>query len=410
MNLRKYMNVARYALYDAGNSNYDTLFIALAFPIFLEEVVVSDAKQVDLMWAVLFSLATLAAAVLGPQMGNLADRRGSKFSLLRWVSFAAIGGTAAVALLPPRQMILTAGMFVVTHTCFLLAGVLYNSALADVSTKQNAAMVSSLAWGVGYVGGLLGLLIALATKGLAVEADRVRLIFRIAGAMFLLFALPLMLARLKGRPTEEAGSGEARSQSLVRLLQSFMREGSRFRLFWAFFLYMNGVNTVIIFTSWFAKQTLGYEMDELIWLFVKMNLVAAPSAIIFGKVAERFGQITVLKFVVAAWVAVVLVICVAGKEMFDVVACCAASLIGPVQALSRSLFRVIFPDDSMSAFFGVQSLATRGSALVGPLLFGVVSTLTGSQRLGALTAAALFAAGLAILFTVPKSAVKQIER
>lgn len=407
MNLRKYTNIARYALYDAGNSNYDTLVIALAFPLFLETVVVShpDPRRADLVWGVMAAAGTILAAVAGPLLGALSDRWNAKFRLLRWMSFIAIGGTFLLAFLPPGRVFIAGALFVATHCTFLLAALLYNSALADVSSRANAAVVSSVAWGVGYLGGLAGLLIALTTGSIASMPARLKSLFVIASLMFLAFSLPLLLMRRRGTARGPCPA-EVASLRLTVILRSFMHEAKRSRFFWAFFLYSNGVNTVIYFTSLFARNTLGFKIDGLIGLFIMMNIVAAPAAIVFGKIAEKFGQVRTLKAVVAGWIVVVILIALIGwrqdQRMFTIVACCAASLLGPVQALSRSLFRIIFPREAMSTYFGVQSLANRSAALLGPLLFGIVSYLTGSQIMGALSAGLLFAAGLAVLFTVPK--------
>ena len=405
MNLRKYTGIARYALYDAGNSNYDTLVVALAFPLFVRSAVVADPSRADLVWGIMAAGGTLLAAILGPKVGALVDRTGGKFRALRWLSFAAIAGTFLLARLPSGGVVVAGGLFVVTQCAFLLAALLYNSALADVSTRRNAAVISSAAWGVGYLGGLVGLTIALLTRNIHPPDARLRSLFVVAAGMFLVFALPLVMMRRKDT-VKLRGDRPAQSLWLIPLLRSFMRESRRSRLFWAFFLYMNGVNTVVYFTAIYAKDRLGFDLDGLIGLFIIMNIVAAPASIIVGKVTERFGQLRTLKVVVGAWVAVVVLICVAGhrgdRQMFTVVACCAASLLGPVQALSRSLFRIIFPDDAMSSYFGVQSLANRSAALVGPLLFGLVSWATRSQIIGALSAGALFASGLVVLLLVPK--------
>ena len=403
MKLRNVADIARYAMYDAGNSNYDTLVIALAFPVFLQTVALDDPNKTDMVWGIVYAAATLLTMLLGPKAGAYADRRGLKFAMLRGLSLAAIACTFMLAFLPAGGVLLTGALFVLMQCCFLLASLFYNSALADVSSKDDAAMVSSISWGVGYLGGLVGLALALACKGVTPEPRRLRAFFILASVLFLAFSLPLILRRDPKRPKQT--DEEAPSLSLFAIIGSFMSGASRSRLFWAFFLYTNGVNTVIIFTSLFAKQTLGFDMNGLIGLFILMNLVAAPSAILFGKLAERIGQIRTLKIVVAAWTVAVGVIALVGhwgnQTAFTVAAACAASLIGPVQALSRSLFRIIFPENAMSSYFGVQAMANRCAALVGPLLFGVVSWLTGSQVLGALSAGLLFALGLLLLFTVP---------
>ncbi len=403
MNRRRYGDIARYALYDAGNSNYVTLIPSLVFPVYFQTVVAEGRASGDAIWGALLLSATLLAALLGPIVGNLADRRAAKFSLLRWTSWMAVGGTMCLALVVGQGILLIGVLFVLTQTSYLLATVLYDSALADVSSRKNAARISSLAWGVGYLGGLVGLLFTLATR--SPRDERFGVIFIIAAVFFFVLSLPLVLRR-SSRPSAATSAPPTRA-SFLALVRTFMADPVRSRMFWAFFLYSNGVNAVIYFTALFALTTLGYSLEGLMWLFVVMNLVAAPSAILFGRVAERLGQIRTLKGVVAAWIGVVLVLSLAEKSTFAVVACAAASLIGPVQALSRSLFRIIFPETAMSSFFGVQAMAMRGAALVGPILFGLVSWATGSQRIGALTAAALFAVGLWVLYRLPPDVEKE---
>jgi UMF1 family MFS transporter len=391
--------VARYALYDAGNSNYDTLVIAIAFPLFLRHVVVG-AEYVDLFWGCIVALSTLAAALTGPSLGAWVDRTRNKFQALRALTAAAVAGTFLMCMLPPQRPVLAGALFVITQWAFLLAVLLYFSALAEVSSRRNSALVSSISWGVGYAGGLVGLLIALATGGVDDISERMRWLFVIAGGMFLLLCTPLLAVR----PRQSGAQPTTPTPGFLSLIRFFMKEPQRRRLFWAFFLYTNGVNTVIFFTALFAQRTLGFDTDQIIRLFIAMNLVAAPAAMAFGKIAERFGQLVTLRWVVAGWVAAVGVVCYAGWRreayLFVGAACLGASLIGPVQAISRSLFRNVFPDEAMSSFFGVQALANRTAALAGPALFGLVSFLTGNQVLGALTAALLFAGGLAMLMTL----------
>ena len=412
MPLTKPADIARYALYDAGNSNYDTLVVAIAFPLFLKTFIApqtgdaaASSGAVDFTWGAIVAVGTLCAAVLGPKLGVIADRRGARLAFLRIFSVIAIAGTFLFALLPRQHLLLAGGLFALTHCAFLLAALLYNASLADVSAKDNAAFISSVAWGVGYLGGLVGLLLARATQSIHPQPARLRSLFLIAGGMFLVFSLPLLLART--RAPRAPAPRAPRSAWLIPILRAFMQNPRRRRFFWAFFLYSNGVNAVIYFTALFAKDTLHFSLNQLITLFILMNIVAAPASVIGGKIAQKYGQLRTLKGAVTAWIIVVLLVAWIGlkqnQTLFTVVACCAASLLGPVQAISRSLFRNIFPADSMSTYFGVQALANRSAALVGPLLFGLVSYLTHSQILGALSAGLLFAAGLAALFAVPRN-------
>jgi len=404
MKSRGFLGVLCYALYDAGNSNYDTLVVSLGFALFLGTAVIPEPGRADLAWGLMFAAATLVAAATGPVAGAVADRLGWKFPLLRITTLAAVAGTIGMAALPERSVALAASLFVVTQTSFLLATMFYNATLADVSTRQNAAIISSVAWGTGYAGGIVGLALSLATGTVSAITSRLRLIFLLAGGLFMVLAMPLLLTHRAGtRRTDSPGIRVA--AGIPAIVRAFAADNARASFFWAYFLYTNALNTVILFTARFAQNTLRYGMDELIVLFIAMNAVAAPASILFGKLAERSGQLHVLRMVVGGWIGAVVGVCIVGalqnKVLFALVACLAASLVGPVQALSRSLFRVAFPDEAMCSFFAVQALAARGAALVGPVLFGLVSWLSGSQIAGAASAGLLFVLGLILLTRVP---------
>lgn len=403
MSIHKYKPTIRYALYDAGNSNYATLIPSIAFPVYFKTVVASQLVATDAIWGAMIMVSTLLAAALGPKLGELADRRGSRQTMLRWISWLAIAGTAGFYFLGKDQIVLWIILFIGTNAAFLLAVFLYDATLATVSSARNAATVSSFAWAVGYIGGLIGLFLALSVDGN--NAEKLRQIFLIAAALFLILSLPLVFAKRQPQGHITAIKPTRDYQGVLSLLRTFMKDKTRSRLFWSYFLYSNGISAVIYFTSIYATTTLGYSLEQLLWLFVAMSVVAIPSVVVFGKLADLWGHIRTLKLVVACWVVIVVIVAFTDAATFRIVACIAAGLLGPAQALSRSLFRIIFPMESMSSFFGVQAIAARSSALVGPVFFGVISSVTGSQRMGVLATTLFLAAGLILLFHTPKMEV-----
>jgi UMF1 family MFS transporter len=398
MGIHKYKAAIRYALYDAGNSNYATLIPSIAFPIYFKTVVASRLAAIDAIWGAMIMVSTLFAAVLAPKLGEIADRRGSRQAMLRWISWLAIMGTAGFYFLSKDQVILGIILFIGTNTAFLLAVFLYDATLATVSSTGNAAMVSSFAWAVGYIGGLIGLFLALSTEGS--DAERLHRIFLIVAVLFLILSLPLVCTKRQSSSHITDIKSTQDHQGILTLLRTFMKDKTRSRLFWSYFFYSNGISAVIYFTSIYATTTLGYSLEQLLWLFVAMSIIAIPAVVVFGKLSDLLGQIRTLQLVVACWVVIVIIVAFTDAATFKIVACIAAGFLGPAQALSRSLFRVIFPMESMSSFFGIQALAARSSALIGPVLFGVVSSLTGSQRIGILATTSLLATGLILLFLV----------
>lgn len=397
MTLQKLKNIACYALYDAGNSNYVTLIPAIIFPVYLKTVLMQNSRFGAITFGACITMATLLAAFLGPNLGEYADRNGRKFAALRWTSLAAIAGVALMPFLGAGMFAAVVALFVATETCYLLATVMYDSALSDVAEADESAGISSFAWGVGYAGGVIGLVVAL--RLWTEDGFGFTRIFLVAAGLWLLFGLPLILVKDKARKRAEAPL-----RSFRDTIRDFLRDKLRVRFLLAFFLYTNGVSAVIYFTGSFARDVFNLKMPDLLLLFIAMNAVAAPASLAFGKVAERWGHIRTLRFVVLGWIVAVIGVILSDQNAFVVVSCGAAALLGPVQALSRSLFRIIFPEDSMSSYFGVQAMAARGSALVGPLLYGALASITDNARMGAVSAALLFAGGFVALLTIPVDA------
>ena len=395
MYLKKHRSLISYTLYDAGNSNYATLISSIAFPIYFKTTVARDMVIGDALWGAMILVSTIIAAFMGPRIGEIADRRALRHTLLRWTTWLAIVGTAALYFLSSGQVALAVILFLLTNTAFLLAVLLYDSLLVEVTSPKNAGMISSIAWAVGYAGGLIGLLIALTLRG--DQSQNLRFSFLIGALLFLIFSLPITLNRSRTLHRESNPIPGPEKQSLTSIVRAFMKDKTRSRLFWAYFMYSNGISAVIYFTSIYAMTSLGYTLERLLWLFVLMSLVAVPSVFIFGKLSVYLGHITTLRIVVASWVLIIVAAAFANASNFAIVACIAASFLGPAQALSRSLFRIVFPSQRMTSYFGVQALASRSSALIGPIVFGVTSSATGSQRTGVLATVLLVIVGFLLL-------------
>jgi UMF1 family MFS transporter len=337
--------------------------------------------------------------VLAPVLGAWADRTGLRALLLRISTGLTVLGTVALAFCEQGGVLTAAVAFIFTNAAFLISVVFYDATLSEVSSAENAPNVSSIAWSIGYAGGLIGLFLSLMTIG--TDDNRVQEIFCISAALFVLLALPLLVATGRKQGIANVADSPHRALTGRAVVAQFWKNRRWRRLLLSYFLYSNGVSTIIYFTSVFATKTLGYGLDGLVWLFIAMSLVAIPSSVAFGWLASRYGQVKIIKMVILGWIGTIVAVSLAGAATFAVVSCVASSLLGPIQALSRSLFRVVFPQHMMSSCFGVQAIAARSSALIGPLMFGLISFVSGSQRVAVLATGVLFLGGLALLRAEP---------
>ena len=178
------------------------------------------------------------------------------------------------------------------------------------------------------------------------------------------------------------------------------RDQRRFLL--AYLLYEDGVNTVIVFSSIFAATTLGFKSEELIGLYLVVQVTALAGAFAMARPIDFWGPKKVVSLSLGLWVLVtILVYFIYSEKVFFLVAASMAGLgLGTVQAATRAFFAQFIPPGEESRYFGVYSLVGKTSAVLGPLIFGAVSSLTQNQRPAVAAVSILFIAGFAILQTV----------
>ncbi|MBI4698290.1 MAG: MFS transporter [Nitrospirae bacterium] len=177
------------------------------------------------------------------------------------------------------------------------------------------------------------------------------------------------------------------------------RELRKFLL--AFFIYDDGVNTVIVFSSIFAATTLGFVTKELIGLYIIVQVTALAGAFVMAKPIDHWGPKKVITLSLLLWSPVaVAAYFIQEKNHFFVLASIAGAGLGTVQAASRAIFVQFIPADHESEYFGVYSLVGKTSAIAGPIVFGYISSTFGSQRPAILAISAFFITGLVLLQTV----------
>ena len=166
-----------------------------------------------------------------------------------------------------------------------------------------------------------------------------------------------------------------------------------------FLVYNDGVTTVVAFTAPYAKRTLAFTPKSVFLLLIVVNVAAAPGAFAFGFLADRLGAKRTILITLVMWT----VVCVAGalaqqQWQFVVVAMVAGLAIGAVQSVSRTLVALFSPPNQSAEIFGLQAVCGKFASMLGPLLFGLVSSATGSQRIAVGMVAVVFAVSFVALW------------
>ncbi|MGB0865731.1 MAG: MFS transporter [Granulosicoccaceae bacterium] len=409
---------ASWAIYDWANSAFACTVVAGFYPLFFkqywsgEEAVTTSTFYLGLG----NSLAALVVMLLAPLLGAMADRGSLRKRMLRSFMVLGVISTAGLALVGQGQWPFAVLLFVIASVGFEGANVFYDSLLVLVSKKSKRHYWSAVGYSLGYLG--CGLLFAVnvmmtlkpAWFGLADAAAGVRASFVCVGVWWLLFSIPL-LRNVKEPEPEEAVQRVSFKQAFAELKET-ARNLRQYRAAWAFLLafwfYIDGVHTVIAMAVDYGLS-IGLPSDALIVSLLIVQFIGFPAALMFGRIGERFGPL------VGIWIAlgVYSVVTVFATTMheawqFYLMAAAIGLVQGGVQALSRSLFSQLIPQDKSAEFFGFYNVMGKSAAIIGPLLVGVTAAMTQSARLGMLSILILFVVGGLLLLRVQAPTREQL--
>jgi len=360
----------------------------------------------------LTSFATIASAFVLPVVGAMVDRSGRKRLHMAWFAWAGAFFGSLLFFLTGDHWQLGAVAVVVSS---ILAGcslVSYYAILVDISLERERDRVSSRGWAFGYLGGglllvvNLGMVLGHAALGLDKELA-VRLSLLSASLWWAGFTV-IPVLRLRDRPAQAvvAESGGLLRRSFGQLfttLKGLPRYPVTMTFLIAYLFYNDGIQTVIYSASIYGSKQLHLDDTVLITAILLIQFVAFGGALLFGRVAERYGAHRCITAGTVAWmVLVVLAMFLPDRNVpaFLLAGVAIAIVLGGTQALSRSFFSVLIPRGRAGEYFALYNACERGTSWLGTLVFGLVFQLTGSYRPAIVSLIVFFVLGLVLLLRV----------
>ncbi len=392
--------VISWCLFDFANSSYSAVIAAVIFPVYYAGVIVGNSTgSGDLWWGRAISTSMLFIACSSPFLGGIADYAGLRKGLLALYTGLCVAAVSGLAFLTPGAVL--AGYILVVLANIGMEGglVFYNSFLPRIAPVEYQGRVSSWGFSVGYAGSIASLLIALPL----VKAGHYGLTWVATALFFALFSLPAFLFLPKdSRGTVSAvRAGTLGARLAWETIRTLWRQKEPRKFLVAYLLYEDGVNTVIVFSSLFAATTLHFGTGELVGLYIVVQITALVGAFVLAKPTDTWGPRRIVLLSLMLWVLVsVTAFFVQSKAQFWGVACVAGLGLGTVQAGTRAFYTQFIPAGNEAEYFGVYSLVGKTSAILGPLVFGSVSSAFGSQRPAILSVAAFFIIGMLLLSRV----------
>ncbi len=395
---RKY--IISWLLFDFANSSYSAVIASVIFPVYyVNSIVGNESGLGDLWWGRAISLSMAIVALSSPFLGGIADYGGIRKKLLIFYTVISVSAIASFSILS-KGMIFEGFIMIIFANIGMEGGlVFYNSFLPRIASLDYQGRVSAWGFGVGYMGSILSLLIALPL----VKIERYDAVWIIVASFFMLFSIPafIFLPSDTKREVSAINAGIKGLKYTMNTLKEIWKKKEAKKFLISYFIYEDGVNTVIVFSSIFAATMFGFKPHELIGLYLVVQVSALIASFVMAKPIDTWGPKKIVIMSLIMWTSVATIaFFIKTKIHFWILASFAGLGLGTVQAATRAFYAQFIPKEQEAEYFGVYSLVGKSSAIIGPLIFGYVSNIFGNQKPAILSLVVFFLVGMLILMHV----------
>ncbi|HYK72638.1 MAG TPA: MFS transporter [Pseudoneobacillus sp.] len=402
-----------WVFYDWANSAYSIIITTAVFPLFYKAAATNAGVSAANSTAYLgytIAIATFILAMLGPVLGSIADYQGLKKKFFTFFFSIGVASTAMLAFIPSENWLLLLVCYTVTAVGSAGANVFYDAFLVDVTTEERMNRVSSRGLGMGYIGSTIPFIISIAiiilsqTKTIPITTTTAsKIAFLITAVWWGLFTIPMFKNVHQRYYIDREPNPVINSfKRLGKTLKEISKYRALFLFLLAYFFYIDGVGTIISMSTAYGSD-LGISSTNLLIILFVTQVVAAPFAILYGRLSERFTG----KKMLYVGIIIYMIVCIYAYFLkttldFWILAMLVATSQGGIQALSRSYFAKIVPKEKTNEFFGFYNIFGKFASIMGPLLVGVTAQATGNSNSGVFSLVILFIIGLIILARVPE--------
>jgi UMF1 family MFS transporter len=389
--------IGAWVLYDVAAHGYGLMIPAVGYAIYFTAFIAAELPLVDGLWSLAVALPLIAAGLISPWLGAVVDSHGHRRTWLAAATIACGLATALMVTLEQGDIASGIALFAVAQLASLLAGALYNAYLPQISTPENSARVSGIGWGLSYLGGIACFLLCLPfIRGGIVPGNESH--FAQAFLVTAVFLLVVGLAAISRFPREIRVDRNTRSVrpywQIWATISNWRNEREIPKFLLAYYLLNDAMVTVIFFAAIFFKTTFGLSVQQVLMYSLAFQLIAIPATMFFGWLGDRWSQRGALNVTLLIWAVVLTLMGWADGEYAPLAIVIVLGLVlGSTQSLCRSMFSRMIPTDRTAEYFGFHALAGRASSALGPLLFGAVSSVAGSQRMAMVSLSVFLVAG-----------------
>lgn len=411
-------SIFAWCLFDWGNSAFSTVIVTFVFSVYFARGIVGDETAGSAQWGYAIALSGILIALLSPPLGAIADDYGARKKFLTFFSLLCIVPTALLWFAVPdpaaSNVLMVLALVVIANIGFEIALVFANAMLPQIAPPHMLGRISGWAWGMGYLGGLFCLVLALlGLIGLGdikpfitlpqEHSEHIRATGPLTALWFLVFLLPLLLfvddiGRTGMSMKDAVCKGFA---DLVHTVKHVRQYKNLATFLAASMIYRDGLNTLFTVGGLYAAGTLGMSFEEILLFAIGLNVTAGIGAAAFAWLDDGIGS---KRTIMIALVGLILtglgVVMVADKNVFIGLALALGIFLGPVQSASRTMAARLAPPDMINQVYGFYGLTGKAISFMGPLAFAVATQFFDSQRAGIATILVFWLIGMLLLMKV----------
>lgn len=387
--------VFAWAMYDFANSGYTTVVLTAVYATYFVGVVAGHAPWATLLWTSVLSLSYLITLLVMPAIGAWCDLHGRKKRALLFSTVTCVFGTAALGWSGPGDWAWSALWLVVSNVAYSVGESLIAAFLPELAKPAAMGQVSGWGWAWGYVGGMLTLALCLAwvmhrlgegasaPEAVAPTLWLTAVIFALASS-YTFWQLPER-AQAQAHTDTTAHAVRRSWQELRAAWQWARSRPPLFQLLQCIVCYQAGVSVAIAVSAIYAEGEMGMSQQDTMVLIFLLNIAALMGAGLLGWLQDRLGHRRTLRLTLFGWVVVCLLAAWSPTVAYFWAAAGLAGLcMGASQSIGRAMIGRLTPPQRTTQMFALWSVAVRLAAILGPLMYGLITFVSDGQQRGAI--------------------------
>ena len=396
-----------WVLYDWASSPVPTLHATFIFAVYFTTVIMPDGGSV--VWAYMTGITAFTIALIAPLLGSYADSTGKFKELI--VLFIALGSIATGLLwfAQPNEAFISYAIILSAISIFFLESsfIFYNAILGKMIQRDHIGSLSGLAWGGGYIGSVIALIVVLVVfimpdKSLFAldksQSEHIRATMLFAASWAIIFSLPMMFYL----PSFSQKNNKNKKNSAISSLKTSIIEARKIpnllRFLLARMAYNDGLITLFAFGGIYAAKVFSFSQFEIILFAIGLNISAGMGAIIGGFLDDNIGPIKTIKVaLIGLFLCGLVAIITPYKIIFWIVGVGLGLFVGPVQSASRTYLSLTASDKHKGGLFGLYMVSGKLTSFIGPFLYGSLVMMSGNERYGMAVVLLLIAFGFVLL-------------